>query len=98
MDIRSSLDGLKSLLGTAPAQPPVPPSAKGDAAIGSSALGNDRATFSTAASEVSMASADSDVRAGKVAEIQQALATGTYSVPASAVASRMVDAMLAATR
>ncbi|KAA6464730.1 flagellar biosynthesis anti-sigma factor FlgM [Acidobacteria bacterium AB60] len=30
----------------------------------------------------------------KVAAIQAALASGAYNVPASAVASRMVDAML----
>jgi len=34
----------------------------------------------------------------KVASIQSALAAGTYNVPASAVASKMVDAMLSASR
>jgi anti-sigma28 factor (negative regulator of flagellin synthesis) len=34
------------------------------------------------------------VRTDKVAGIQAALAAGTYGVPASAVASKMVDAML----
>ena len=34
------------------------------------------------------------VRADKVAQIQAALASGTYNVPASAVASKVVDSML----
>ena len=34
------------------------------------------------------------VRMEKVAAIQAALAAGTYDVPASAVASKLVDAML----
>jgi hypothetical protein len=36
------------------------------------------------------------VRADKVAAVQAALAAGTYSVPASAVASRVIDSMLTA--
>jgi negative regulator of flagellin synthesis FlgM len=40
------------------------------------------------------AAPDSDVRMDKVAEIQQALASGSYNVPASAVAGKMIDQML----
>jgi negative regulator of flagellin synthesis FlgM len=93
MDIRSSLDGLKSLLG---ATPPAPPAtqARSNAAPGASALASDRATLSSAGSEVSQTASESDVRTDKVFSIQAALASGAYSVPASAVASRVVDAML----
>jgi flagellar biosynthesis anti-sigma factor FlgM len=35
-----------------------------------------------------------DVRAGRVAELQQAIAAGTYSVPASAVADKLIESML----
>jgi flagellar biosynthesis anti-sigma factor FlgM len=92
MDIRSSLDGLRSLLGVnpTPAQAPQP---KGSVATGS-AFDTDRATLSNAASEVSQAMSDEGVRPEKVAEIQSALAAGTYDVPASAVASKLVDSML----
>jgi anti-sigma28 factor (negative regulator of flagellin synthesis) len=37
------------------------------------------------------------VRPEKVAGIQAALAAGTYNVPASAVAAKLVDAMLGKT-
>lgn len=94
MDIRNSMDGLRSLLGVnpTPAQAPQP---KGSAAAGSSSFDTDRATLSNAASEFSQALADDGVRPAKVAAVQSALAAGTYDVPASAVASKLVDAMLA---
>jgi negative regulator of flagellin synthesis FlgM len=94
MDIRSSLDGLKSLLGAPPATPAAPQTVKGGAAASSNALGSDQATFSSAGNEVSLTAADTGVRADKVANIQAALAAGSYNVPASAVASKLVDVML----
>ena len=94
MDIRSGLDGLKSLLGTTQAAPVTPQSVKSGSASGASSLDADSATVSSAGSEVSQTAADSGVRMDKVAGIQAALAAGTYNVPASAVASSMVDAML----
>jgi negative regulator of flagellin synthesis FlgM len=50
--------------------------------------------LSSAGNEVSQTASDSGVRADKVAGIQAALAAGTYSVPASAIASKVVDSML----
>jgi len=93
MDIRTSLDGLKSLLGV---NPPIQPAAgaKGSASASPSALGSDRATLSSAGSEVSLTAGDEGLRMDKVAGVQAALAAGTYNVPPSAVASKMVDAML----
>jgi negative regulator of flagellin synthesis FlgM len=93
MDVRTSLDGLKSLLGvTTPA--PAAPQAKSNAATGGSALASDRATLSSAGSEVSQTATESEVRTDKVAAVQAAMAAGTYNVPASAVAAKVVDAML----
>jgi negative regulator of flagellin synthesis FlgM len=93
MDIRSSLDGLKSLLGvTQP--PPAATQSKQATAATPSALSSDSATLSSAGSQVSLTAADSDVRLDKVANIQAALASGTYNVPPSAVASKMVDSMM----
>jgi len=97
MDIRSGLDGLKSLLGVTPATQSGAQSVRsGSAARETAAAASDRATLSSAGSEVAQAAADGGVRMDKVASIQAALASGTYSIPASAVASRMVDAMLTA--
>jgi flagellar biosynthesis anti-sigma factor FlgM len=93
MDIRSSLDGLKSLLGvTTPT--PAAPQPRSNGAVGGSGLGSDQATFSSAGSEVSLTSAEPGVRTDKVASIQAALAAGAYNVPPSAVASKVVDSML----
>lgn len=92
MDIRSSLDGLKSLLGVTPPTTTAPQ--RNNATVASGGTGSDRATLSDAGSEVSLTAADSGVRTDKVASIQAALVAGSYDVPASAVASKMVDAML----
>jgi negative regulator of flagellin synthesis FlgM len=92
MDIRSSFEGLKSLLGTPAAAPATTQQPKSSAA--SSAMGSDRATFSSAANEVSQTAGDSGVRMDKVASIQAMLAAGTYNVSAGAIASKVVDSML----
>jgi negative regulator of flagellin synthesis FlgM len=96
MDIRASLNGLGSLLGvtTNPSASVSQSQNPNNTTAASSGLESDQATFSAAGNEVSQAIADSDVRPEKVAAIQSALANGTYSVSASAVASKMVDAML----
>lgn len=94
MDIRSSLDGLKTLLGVTPATTSAL-KPKAGSTVDPHSFTTDRATLSSAGSEVAQSAADSGVRAGKVAEIQSALQAGTYDVPASAVAAKMVDAMLA---
>lgn len=99
MDIRSSMDGLKSLLGvTPPATTATQNSNHAAQPNSTSGLGSDRATLSSAGSEVSLAASDSGIRTDKVAAVQAALAAGSYNVPASAVASKMVDAMLGNSR
>lgn len=95
MDIRNSLDALGSLLGVSPTAAP-PSQGKGSAAAAQSSFDSDQATFSSAASEVSQAASSEGIRTDKVAAVQAALASGTYSVPASAVASKLVDSMLTA--
>ncbi len=93
MDIRNSLEGLRSLLGAAPTATPTG-GPKNGATQGASALGADQATFSNAGSEVSQLAGGDGVRMDKVTSVQAALEAGTYAVPASAVASKMVDAMM----
>ena len=98
MDIRNSLDGLKSLLGATPIANAVSQQPKNGVAASESALSRDSAPLSSAGNEVSQTASDSGVRADKVAGIQAALAAGTYSVPASAIASKVVDSMLGGQR
>lgn len=93
MEIQSNLDGLKSLLGVNQATS-ASTQTKGGAATATGGLGSDQATLSSAASEVAQVAGDDGVRMDKVATVQSALAAGTYSVSASAVASKLVDAML----
>ncbi|MGD0482610.1 MAG: flagellar biosynthesis anti-sigma factor FlgM [Terracidiphilus sp.] len=93
MDIRNSLEGLRSLLGVNPTAPSAP-QGKGNTSAAPSSFDSDQATFSNAANEVSQSASGASVRADKVAAVQAALAAGTYNVPASAVASRMIDSML----
>ena len=94
MEMRNSLDGLKALLGiSSTVATPVQP-VKNDTPAGGRNLGIDQATLSNAGSEVSLAAADTGVRMEKVAAVQAALATGTYNVPAAAVAEKLLDSML----
>lgn len=93
MEINNSLEGLKSLLGVSPAAP-APSESRSAGSVGGSGLGSDRATLSSAASEAALSAGDDGARMDKVSEAQSALAAGSYSVPASAVAAKLVDSML----
>jgi len=94
MEIRSSLEGLKPLLGTPESAPATTAQLKSGSTIGGSALSSDQATFSSAGSAVSQMAGCTEVRMDKVAAIQAALASGTYNVSALDVASKVVDSML----
>jgi negative regulator of flagellin synthesis FlgM len=92
MNVNNSLQGLQQLLSS---QEVTRPSARTDASEAQAAQrGGDEATLSSAASVAASAAPDSDVRMDKVAEVQAALASGTYNVPSSAVAGKMIDQML----
>lgn len=96
MDVRNSLEGLKTILGVSQPTTAATPGKSNNSLSGSSAMGADQATLSSAGSAVSTTLGDSSVRADKVASIQAALAAGTYNVPASALASKLVESMLGA--
>jgi negative regulator of flagellin synthesis FlgM len=93
MEISSSLNGLRSLLGVGSAAQGAT-QANNAAATTGSGLDSDRATLSGAGGEVAQTASGDDVRTDKVAAIQSALSAGTYNVAASAVASKLVDSML----
>jgi flagellar biosynthesis anti-sigma factor FlgM len=94
MDIRSSVDGLRNLLGVPSNGPEQPQQVKGEASLPPASLSGDHATVSSAGAEVASASSASDVRTDMVAQVQAAIANGEYDVSAGAVAGKLVDAML----
>jgi negative regulator of flagellin synthesis FlgM len=53
----------------------------------------DQANLSTAGALISQAMSGTDVRFEKVAALQQSIAAGTYNVPSSAVAGKLIDTM-----
>lgn len=92
MDVKNNLEGLSNLLGISQSDTlSLNRSRTVQAGIQDT---GDRATLSSAASQVAGSADDSSVRMDKVMAIQSALAAGTYNVPASAVASKVVDSML----
>jgi negative regulator of flagellin synthesis FlgM len=96
MDIHNGVEGLKTLLGVPSADLAQTQTWKNAETASTGAFAGDRATLSSAGSEIAQTSADSGVRMEKVAAVQAALAAGTYSVPAKAVAEKIADAMLGA--
>lgn len=91
MNVHNNLQGLQQLFSSQEVAQPRAKAAEGSAP---ERTGGDQATLSSAASLAALAGPDADVRAEKVAAIQQALASGTYNVPASEVAGKMIDHML----
>ncbi len=98
MEIRTNFEGSNAIDNVTPiSQPstPRPSSSPSPSAQPSTSLAADQATVSNVASGVAQLASSDDVRMEKVASIQAALANGTYNVSASAVASKLVDSMLA---
>ena len=93
MNVNNDLQGLQSVFASQEVEK-VQAEKSGQAEASGAGSGADEATLSTAASAAAQAAPDSDVRMDKVTEVQQALAAGTYNVPASAVADKMINQML----
>jgi anti-sigma28 factor (negative regulator of flagellin synthesis) len=87
------VDGLRSLL-RVNATLSSAPQHRGKSFTAGARFDGDQATLSPAATKVSQTLLCEGVRLEKVAAIQLALVAGTYSVPAAAVASKLVAAML----
>ena len=94
MNIRTNLDGLQSILDLSSSSMPKIQQSTGSQISKEQPANGDHATLSQAGTEALNSTRSSDVRSEKVAEIRAALLSGTYAVPASAVAVKMVDSML----
>jgi len=94
MDIRNNLDGLQSILDPSSTTTQKVRSSTSSKTSDEQPAKCDHASLSYAGTEALNSAHGLDVRSDKVAAIQNAIANGTYHVPASAVAGKMVDAML----
>ncbi len=98
----TALDGISSLkttLGSLSVNEAAPASAATQTRAGAQtsatqATSSDRTSLSLAGGLAAQATDNSDVRLTKVAELRQAISSGTYNVPASAVADKMVENLL----
>ena len=93
MQIRNNLNSLNSLQELTKVAPTVTQAQSGAAAAKKESP-SDRATLSSAANVIAQAAANGDVRTEKTAEIQAALAAGSYHVEPAVVAVKVVDSML----
>ncbi len=96
MNVNNNLQGLQQLFASQEMAQTGSKAGTGTSDAAAEQSGADKATLSTAASLAAAGAAapDSDVRMEKVNAIQQALASGTYNVPASEVAGKMIDDLL----
>jgi len=90
MNVRNGIENLSQILSSQPAQAAQPARSPQS---GTTENG-DTAQVSSVARQVVQSASDSDVRLDKVAGIQAALQAGTYKVPASAVAQKLIGALL----
>ena len=98
MEIRNNAEALKAFLGvSSPASAQAQQIRSNGDKTAQAVFAGDQATLSHAGTEVSQSAALEGVRADRVAAVQQALAAGTYKVPASAVADKVIDSMLGGT-
>lgn len=89
-----SHEGLRPRLVVSSAAPVATEQLKSGASASACAPGSGRATLLGSWSEVAMMAAEAGVRPEKVAVVRASLAAGNYQVPASAVASRVLEYML----
>jgi negative regulator of flagellin synthesis FlgM len=95
MEIRNSSEALKAFLGVSPSESMKSKGARcPEVQEGSSLLAGDEARLSGVGAAIQGAADRDSVRLDKVAAVQQALAAGTYSIPASKVADKVIETML----
>jgi flagellar biosynthesis anti-sigma factor FlgM len=95
MEIRNNAEALKTFLGVSTLSGNGQTMRRPEIERAQTAFGGDEATLSQVGTEFAGAAGQEGVRMDKVVAVQQALAAGTYSIPASKVADKVIDAMLA---
>jgi len=90
MNVRNGIENLSQILPSQPAQTAAATKNKSSATTEHT----DTANVSSVGTQVAQSAGDSDVRLDKVVGIQAALQAGTYQVPASAVAQKVIGALL----
>jgi flagellar biosynthesis anti-sigma factor FlgM len=95
MEIRNNAEALKAFLGVSTLSGNGQTARRPEMERAQTAFGGDEATLSQVGTEFAGAAGQEGVRMDKVVAVQQALAAGTYSIPASKVADKLIDAMLA---
>jgi flagellar biosynthesis anti-sigma factor FlgM len=96
MEIRNNAEALKALLGVSSSESAKGIKVRGTESYEVRAFAGDEATLSGIGSAIQSASGQDGVRLDRVEAVQRALAAGTYSVDASKVADKVIDAMLGA--
>jgi negative regulator of flagellin synthesis FlgM len=94
MNVSNDLQGMQQLFSTQESSRVDSGKTQSSTAHDAGPAQTDEATLSPAASLAARTASDSDVRMEKVNQVQQALAAGTYNVPASEVAGKMIERML----
>lgn len=98
MTSTNSINSLQHLIGTVATGGSTEAKRPDSATSGSSATSNvgklDQASLSSASTLVGQALSGSDVRTAKVSALQQAIASGSYRVPSSAIADKIVSSLL----
>lgn len=96
MSITNGIGNLQQAIGTVAteAAKPVSGEAKAKSAAQSVSEQADHAELSAAGSLISKGLDGSDVRMEKVQALQQAIASGSYQVPSSEVANKLIDSMM----
>jgi flagellar biosynthesis anti-sigma factor FlgM len=99
MSFASGINGLQQTISSSTPPGAVQADTPGSAAIVNevtiaNADKSDQANVSSAGNFIAQALGGSDTRSAKVASLQQAIATGSYSVPSSDVADKIIEGLL----
>ena len=97
MSVTNGIGNLQQTIGTAATEAAKPVSggeAKARSAAHAVSEQTDHAELSAAGSLISKGLDGSDVRMEKVQALQQAIVSGSYQVPSSEVANKLIDSMM----